>query len=105
MQTETLKKWMKNVSMAIILLHLAGCTSDNLEKMVPADATGVICIDVPEILENAGMLKGGNIVLPKTLKQAIDENDTSPLCILMADLCLLHRQDVWASPVGATRRT
>ena len=86
MQFVTLKKWLKNVLMVTVLLHMAGCTSDNLEKMVPADATGVVCIDVPEILENAGMLDGDKVVLPQQLKQAIDENDTSPLCVLMADL-------------------
>jgi len=72
--------------MALVVLHLAGCTSDNLEKMIPADATGVVCIDVPEILKHAGMLDGDKILLPQSLKQAIDENDTSPLCVLLADL-------------------
>ena len=86
MQIEMLKKWLKNMSMAIVLLHLVGCTSDNLEKMIPADATGVVCIDVPEILDNAGMMDGSKIVLPQMLKQAIDENDTSPLCVLLSDL-------------------
>ena len=37
MQIETLKKWLKNVSMALLLLQLASCSSDNLEKMIPAD--------------------------------------------------------------------
>ena len=86
MQIETLKKWLKHMLMACVLLHLVGCTSDNLEKMIPADATGVVSIDLPEILDNAGMLDGDKVVLPQSLKQAIDENDTSPLCILLADL-------------------
>ena len=86
MQIDTLKKWLKNVLMAFVLLHLAGCTSDNLEKMIPADATGVVSIDLPGILKHAGMLDGGKVVLPQSLKQAIDENDTSPLCVLLADL-------------------
>jgi len=86
MQIETLKKWLKNMLMAIALLHLVGCSSDNLEKMIPADATGVVCIDVPDILDNAGMMDDDKIVLPPSIKQAIDENDSSPLCILLADL-------------------
>ena len=55
MQIDTLKKWLKNVLMAFVLLHLAGCTSDNLEKMIPADATGVVSIDLPGILKHAGI--------------------------------------------------
>ena len=86
MQVETLKRWLKHVLLLAVLLHLVGCTGDNLEKMIPADATGVVCIDVPDILDNAGMLDGNKVVLPQTLKQAIDDNDTSPLCVLLADL-------------------
>ena len=80
------KKWLKCVPMALALLLLAGCASDNLEKMIPADATGVVSIDVPDILKKAGMLDDGKIVLPKSLKQVVDDNDTSPLCILLNDL-------------------
>lgn len=86
MSIERLKMWLRNVSAALILFQLAGCTGDSLEKMIPADATGVVSIDVPGILKKAGMLDGGNIVLPQPLRQAIDENDTSPLCVLLADL-------------------
>ena len=80
------KKWLKCVPLALALLLLAGCASDNLEKMIPADAMGVVSIDVPDILKKAGMLDDGKIVLPQSLKQVIDENDTSPLCILLNDL-------------------
>ena len=86
MQVETLKRWLKHVLLVALLLHLVGCTGNDLEKMIPADATGVVCIDVPDILDNAGMLDGDKVVLPQTLKQAIDDNDTSPLCVLLADL-------------------
>ena len=79
-------KWLKCVSMALLLLVMAGCASDNLEKMIPADATGVVSIDVPDILKKAGMIDDGKIVLPQSLKQVIDANDTSPLCVLLNDL-------------------
>ncbi|MBR5725865.1 MAG: DUF4836 family protein [Muribaculaceae bacterium] len=72
--------------MALFVLMLTGCASDGLEKMIPADATGVVCMDVPEILKQAGMLHDGNVVLPKSLKQVVDENDTSPLCVILSDL-------------------
>lgn len=72
--------------MALFLLLLTGCASDSLEKMIPADATGVVSFDVPEILKNAGMVDDDKIVLPSSLQQVIDNNDTSPLCILLSDL-------------------
>ena len=69
-----------------MVLMLAGCAGDSLEKMIPADATGVVSLDVPQILKKAGMIDGDNIVLPKSLRQVIDGNDTSPLCVLLSDL-------------------
>ena len=69
-----------------IMLLLAGCANDGLEKMIPADATGVVCFDVPEILKKAGMMDDRKIVLPASLQQVIDGNDVSPLCILLSDL-------------------
>lgn len=76
-------KWM---SIALLLLIMAGCAGDNLEKMIPADATGVVSFDVPAILKNAGMIKDDKIVVPQSLQQVIDDNDTSPLCVLLNDL-------------------
>ena len=79
-------RWLKMMSLALIVFLLTGCAGDSLEKMVPADATGVVSFDVPGILDNAGMLDGDKIVLPQSLQQVIDENDTSPLCVLLSDL-------------------
>ena len=79
-------KWLKQMSLALLLMVVTGCATDNLEKMVPADATGVVRIDVPKILKEAGMVDGGKIVLPESLQEVIDNNDTSPLCILLSDL-------------------
>ena len=79
-------RWMKCLSMALFVLLMTGCASDSLEKMIPADATGVVCLDVPEILEQADMIDNGKIVLPQSLQQMIDDNDTSPLCIILSDL-------------------
>ena len=69
-----------------MMFILAGCASDSLEKMIPADATGVVSLDVPQILKKAGMIDDGHVVLPKSLQQVIDGNDTSPLCVLLSDL-------------------
>ena len=68
------------------MLLMAGCAGDTLEQMIPADATGVVCIDVPSILKKARMLDDGKVVLPPELRQAVDDNDTSPLCVLLNDL-------------------
>ena len=77
---------LKYLVAAWMLLMLAGCASDGLEKMIPADATGVVSFDVPEILKKAGMMDDGKIVLPGSLQEVIDANDVSPLCILLSDL-------------------
>lgn len=74
------------MSVALLVLLMTGCASDSLEKMIPADAMGVVCLDVPEILDKADMIDNGKIVLPQSLQQTVDENDTSPLCILLSDL-------------------
>jgi len=79
-------KWLKKLSIVLLVFLMTGCAGDNLEKMIPADATGVVSFDVPEILENAGMIDDGKIVLPNSLQQVIDSNDTSPLCVLLSDL-------------------
>ena len=79
-------RWMKYLSVALLLFLLTGCAGDNLEKMIPADATGVVSIDVPRILKNAGMIDDDKIVIPSSLREVVDNNDTSPLCVLMSDL-------------------
>ena len=79
-------RWIKCLSFALMLSLLTGCAGDNLEKMIPADATGVVCIDVPHILKNAGMLDDDRIVIPPSLRDVVDNNDTSPLCVLLSDL-------------------
>ena len=50
-------RWLKMLSAALLVILMTGCAGDNLEKMIPADATGVVSFDVPEILKQAGMLK------------------------------------------------
>ena len=86
LNTLTPMRWLKNLSLATLIVLMAGCAGSNLEKMIPADAIGVVSIDVPGLLKKAGMLDDGKIVLPQALKQVTDENETSPLCILFNDL-------------------
>lgn len=79
-------RWFKIVSMSMFVLLLSACAGNGLEEMIPADATGVVSVDVHGILENAGMLDDDKIVLPSSLQQVVDNNDTSPLCVLLSDL-------------------
>ena len=78
-------KWLKKLSI-VLLLTLTGCAGNDLEKIIPADATGAVSIDVHEILKKSQMLDDGKVILPKSLQEVIDENDTSPLCIMLSDL-------------------
>ena len=57
-----LNRWLKNVAaVALLVLLMTGCASDGLEKMIPADATGVVSLDVPHILKKAGLLDDGKM--------------------------------------------
>lgn len=69
-----------------LIVGACGQVNSHLEKMIPADATAVICIDVPEILKNADLLDADQVVLPTSLQQAIDQNDQSPMSLLLTDL-------------------
>ena len=82
-----MKKIALFVSVVVLLLATA-CSSVNesLEKMIPADATGVVSIDVPAILKKAQMLDDGRVVLPADLTAVLDENDAAPLCQAITDL-------------------
>lgn len=82
-------KWSKSLLAAMLLSLLAGCSGNNLEKMIPADAIGVVAFDVPKILDETGLVDDGKIVLPETVRQAVDDNDTAPLCVLLNDLSQL----------------
>lgn len=81
-----MKKWSKSIFAAMLLLLLVSCSGNDLEKMIPADATGVVALDVPKILNETGLISGDKIALPESLRQTVDNNDTSPLCILLNDL-------------------
>ena len=70
------------------LLVLVSCSSvnDNLEKMIPNDALGVVCINLPDILKKTGINNGDNLVIPDAVKSIVDENDASPICTMLTDL-------------------
>lgn len=62
----------------LILLVATSCSDNrNMEKMIPSNATGVICIKVPNFIKKAKLDKGGDCVLPDQLKSIIDKHDGS----------------------------
>ena len=72
----------------VLALTMTACSnvSEKLEKMIPSDATGVISIDVPQILNKASFIADGKLQVPADLRTIIDENDASPLCQVIDDL-------------------
>lgn len=70
----------------IAILTACSNDNDNLEKMIPSDATGVVSFDVPEILKKSGINNDGKLVVPAQLKSIVESNDGSILCEIISDL-------------------
>lgn len=81
-------KIFKHIAFFVFILILASCSNvnDDLEKVVPSDAAGVVTVNVKSVLTKSGIGNDGDIVLPGALKSIIDDNDESPLCQLLTDL-------------------
>ena len=79
---------LKNVLGLALMAMATACSNvnENLLQMIPADATGVISIDVPTILERAGIKSDDKLIIPASLSSIVDENDDNPLCRLLTDL-------------------
>ena len=76
------------VASVVLLALMSACSSvnENLEKMIPAEATGVVSIDVPAIIKKALLAGDDGIALPDDLTAVMDDNDASPLCQALTDL-------------------
>ncbi len=70
----------------LVLMTACGSVNESLEKMIPADATGVVSINIPSILKKAEMTNDGRIAVPAELSEVIDGNDAAPLCQALTDL-------------------
>lgn len=81
---------MRYLRLCIIMIGaflITSCSShDDLLKLVPADATGVICINSSKIIEKAGLGETGNIKIPDYLQKSINQNDASLVSRLMTAL-------------------
>lgn len=71
---------------ALVVVSSCSNMNKNLQQMIPSDATGVVSIDVPLILEQAGVKHDDEIELPESLMAIVDENDDNLLCQLFTDL-------------------
>lgn len=81
-------KIIKYFAVVLFVLLLASCnnTNENLQKIIPADAAGVVCIDVNKIIEKGQFVKNDKFDLPASLNEVVDQNDSSPLCQLLVDV-------------------
>lgn len=82
-------KTFKHIAFVLIVLLLASCSNvnENLEKVIPADAAGVVCINMESVISKSGLINNDSkIELPASLKPIVDENDGSSLNQLLTDL-------------------
>ncbi len=72
----------------IVVATFASCSNGNkkLQKMIPADAAGVVSINVGSIVDKAQLDHDGKVKLPRSLEDILDKNDQSPLCKVVMDL-------------------
>ncbi|MBR5101984.1 MAG: DUF4836 family protein [Muribaculaceae bacterium] len=60
--------------------------SEPLSHYIPADAGGVVCVNVPAILADCGILSDEKVVIPESLQSIIASNDNQILCKVLNDL-------------------
>ena len=79
-----------------------------LEKMIPSDATGVISIDVPQILNKASFIADGKLQVPADLRTIIDENDANDVnqseITDEQGLYVFHVENTGTSAAGGSQR-
>lgn len=82
-------RFYKQLVSLCVVAFLVSCSNKNDEmlKVIPADAVGVVSVDVPNILEKSGMLnESGDFSMPESLQTIVDENDESTFSKLLIDL-------------------
>lgn len=81
--------YIRIITCLVIAFLFASCsnTNEQLEKIIPIDAVGVISVDVPHILKKGNLINDdGGVTLPESLNVIIDNNDGSYLCQLLTDV-------------------
>lgn len=72
-----------------MVLLMASCSDNkNMEKMIPADATCVVSVKLPHLLDKARFADStnGTVSIPQALQEVIKQNPDSPLGRVIADL-------------------
>lgn len=78
----------KALYVALICALLASCESKNehMEKLIPSDVAGVICLNMPNIVEKSGIKQGDDLKVPETLKTILKNNEDSWICKLVKNV-------------------
>ena len=81
-------KGLKSIAIALICASLASCVSKNehLEKLIPSDVAGVVCVNMPNVIEKSGIKQGDDLKLPDDLKDVLKANEESALCRLVKNM-------------------
>ncbi len=78
----------KHIVLLAMVAIMAACSgvNEDLQKAIPADAAGVVCVDINSVLTKSTVLTDGKIAIPSQLQAVVDDNDASPLNQLLNNL-------------------
>ena len=81
-------KGIKSILIALICAALVSCESKNehLERLVPGDVAGVVCVNMPKVIEKSGIKQGDDLKLPDDLKELLKANEESVICKLVKNM-------------------
>ena len=81
-------KGIKSIVIALISAAMVSCESKNehLERLVPGDVAGVVCVNMPKVIEKSGIKQGDDLKLPDDLKEFLKTNEESVICKLVKNM-------------------
>ena len=81
-------KGIKSIVIALISAAMVSCESKNehLERLVPGDVAGVVCVNMPKVIEKSGIKQGDDLKLPDDLKELLKTNEESVICKLVKNM-------------------
>ena len=81
-------KGIKSILIALICAALVSCESKNehLERLVPGDVAGVVCVNMPKVIEKSGIKQGDDLKLPDDLKELLKANEEAVICKLVKNM-------------------
>ncbi len=74
-------KLLKFIVLSLLTAVLVSCDGKNSEmhKLIPNNVAGVICLNMPNIVEKSGIKQGDDLVIPSDLKEILKSNEESQL--------------------------